>query len=81
MNNESTEFRCLFADDPGCDGIDRTRSGLVALSFVHRSVGGGVDDDIWAKLANSGPQGLGIGVGTRVQVRFTSLASNQFALT
>lgn len=61
MNDERAKFRSLFADDPGCDGIDRMRVGFVALSFVHRSVGGGIEDDIRPNLANSSPQGLGIG--------------------
>jgi hypothetical protein len=61
MNDESTEFRCLFADDPRGIPIHRLGGDLIALGFVYRSVGGGVDDDIWANFTDGCANGLGIG--------------------
>jgi hypothetical protein len=53
MNDESADSSGLLADDPGCDGIDGMRGGFVAFSFVHRSVGGGVDDDTLPNLGSA----------------------------
>lgn len=67
----STEVKIFTAPDPR----------LIPQGIITAAVGGVVSATSIVIPASKIPQGLGIGVGTRVQVRYTSLASNQFVLT
>lgn len=53
----------------------------IPQALITAAVGGKVSATSIIIPASKIPQGLGIGVGTKVQVRFGSLASNQFTLT
>jgi len=53
----------------------------IPQAIITAAAGGKVSATSIVIPASKIPAGLGIGVGTKVQVRYTSLASNQFALT